>query len=252
MSSLLGTSFIGSISATEWAFGSSVLLVGASVQSIVGFGMNLIAVPVLLVAGYNEFVPGPLIVALVFQALTLGLGERHHAQWNLLRWFLPARLVGTFIGVELATQVNQSTATVVICSLVLLAVILSMSGVRVPSTRPAWITTGAASGFSNALSSIGGPPLALALANEPPPTQRATQGWSAMVGSVMSIVLLSCAGKFHSDDLALGLTLVPAALAGSYIVRPLRSRLPTSEALRPYVWGVAIVGSLAAIARALV
>jgi uncharacterized protein len=246
------SSLVANISATQWAIGSSVLLVGAGVQSIVGFGMNLIAVPILLVVGYNSFVPGPLIVALVFQALTLGLGERHHAQWKLLGWFLPARLVGTFIGVELATRVDQSTATVVICSLVLLAVVASMSGVRVPSTRPAWMVTGAASGFSNVLSSIGGPPLALALADYPPPAQRATQGWSAMVGSVMSITLLSRAGKFHGHDLTLGMSLAPAALIGSFMVRPLRSRLPTSDALRPWVWAVAIVGSVAAIARALV
>jgi uncharacterized protein len=243
---------IGNVTTAELLIGSTVLLVGAGVQSIVGFGMNLIAVPVLLVAGYSEFVPGPLIVVLFFQALTMGWGEREDVQWPLLSWFLPVRFIGTFVGVEVARRVDQSTATVVICVLVLLAVGLSMGGVRVPSRPTAWMATGAASGFSNALSSIGGPPLALAMADYPPAAQRATQGLSAVVGSLMSVALLARVDKLHADDIVLGLTLIPAALLGSWVVRPLRPRLPTSAAMRPWVWTVAIVGSVAALARALV
>jgi uncharacterized protein len=227
------------------------VFVGSATQSIVGFGMNLIAVPVVLLIGAEELVPGPLIVALFLQAWTLVVGEHEHAHWGLLRWFLPVRVVGTVAGLGVATAMSGDATTVVICVLVLGAVVLSMSGWRVPSRPGPWMATGFASGFSNVLSSIGGPPLSLAMADDPPPVQRSTQGWSAIFGSAMSMITLGLAHRFGVVDIRRGLLLVPVAVAGSYVIRPLRRHLPNADMLRPFVWTVAVVGSLATIGRAI-
>jgi uncharacterized protein len=240
------------VSTSAWLLGSVALLVGASVQSIVGFGMNLISVPFLLLVGRGELVPAPLIAVLFVQALVLGLGEVSDADWALLTWFLPVRLVGTGVGILVGGAVAATTSTVIICVLVLAGVGLSMSGWRVPANPVGWGATGWFSGFSNALSSIGGPPLALAMTDHSPAAQRATQGWSAAVGSVMSMTLLSFDGRFDGSDIRAGALLVPAALLGTFAVRPLRPRLPTPESMRPWVWGVAIIGSVAALVRVVV
>jgi uncharacterized membrane protein YfcA len=228
------------------------VFVGSATQSIVGFGMNLIAVPVVLLIGAEELVPGPLIVCLFVQAWTLVIGEHEHAHRELLRWFLPVRVVGTVAGLGVAVALSGDATSIVICVLVLGAVALSMSGWRVPARPGPWMATGFASGFSNVLSSIGGPPLSLAMADDAPPVQRATQGWSAIFGSLMSMVILGLAHRFGVVDIRRGLVLVPMALAGSYVIRPLRRHLPTADTLRPFVWTVAVVGSLATIGRAIV
>lgn len=234
---------------TQLVVACLAVLVGASTQSIVGFGMNLVAVPIVLLVGAGELVPGALLVALFLQSWTLVIGERSHADWRLLRWFLPVRVAGTAVGLGVAVWSSGDAVVIVICALVLAAVGLSIGGWRVPARPVPWMATGFASGFSNVLSSIGGPPMSLAMTDHPPATQRATQGWSAAFGSAMSMAMLAAADRFGTHDITRGLLLVPVAVAGSYGVRPLRRHLPTAESLRPAVWTVSILGSLATIAR---
>lgn len=239
------------VSVADLVIAAVAVLIGSAAQSVVGFGLNLIAVPVLLFAGADRFVPGPLIVVLLLQAWTLVQGEGRQADWQLLRWFLPVRVVGTAAGLVVAANLRSDALIVLICILVIAAVGLSMSGWRIRSGPTSWSVTGFASGFGNVISSIGGPPLALALTDHPPAAQRTTQGWSAIFGSAMSIAMLWATNKFNMTDVAIGLVLVPTALLGSFAIRPIRSRLPTADALRPWVWGIAIGGSVATIARTL-
>jgi uncharacterized protein len=227
-----------------------VVTFGSFVQSVAGFGMNLLAVPVLLLAGAEELVPGALLVVLFSQSLSMALRERGQADWNVLRWFLPVRVLGTISGVFVATRLSGDGTTYLTCALVLAATLLSMAGWRVPATPGPWMATGFASGFSNVISSIGGPPLALALVDHTPPAHRATQGWSGMFGSVMSVSLLALAGDFEISNLWWGIGLIPTIVVGSTLGGFARQRLPTADSLRPWVWTIAIVGSLAAIARA--
>ncbi|NIR59973.1 MAG: sulfite exporter TauE/SafE family protein, partial [Gammaproteobacteria bacterium] len=46
-------------------------------------------------------------------------------------------------------------------ALVLLAVAMSVAGLKISPTRPTLITAGALSGFMSTVSSVGGPPLAI-------------------------------------------------------------------------------------------
>ncbi len=239
------------MSATQLLVACAAVFAGAATQSLVGFGLNLIVVPVALLAGAEELVPGALIVVLLAQASTLILGDRGHADVQLLAWFLPVRLIGTLAGLAVATQLSGDEVVVLICVLVIAAVLMSIRGWRVPSRPGAWMATGFASGFSNVLSSIGGPPLALVMTDRSPSAQRATQGWSAVVGSVMSIVVLSLDDRFGMVDVRRGVVLIPLAIAGSLAVRPIRGRWATADALRPMVWAVAIGGSVLTILRTL-
>lgn len=228
------------------------VLVGSATQSIVGFGMNLVAVPAALLVGADDLVPGALIVALTVQAATLAVGEGNRADWRLLGWFLPVRVVGTAAGVAAVSSLSGDTTILVICALVLLAIGTSARGWRVPLRPGSYMAAGFASGFSNVISSIGGPPLAIVLTDHDPPAQRSTQGWSAMLGSVMSITMLAAVGRFGLADVGRGLVLIPAALAGSVVVRPIRHRLPTAASLRPWVYAVAVLGCVTVAIRTLV
>jgi uncharacterized membrane protein YfcA len=239
------------MSTAELLVASLAVLVGSATQSVVGFGLNLIAVPAVLLAGLDELVPGALIVVLFVQAWTLIASEHRHVDWLLLKWFLPVRVVGTLAGLAVAVSLTGDAIIVIICLLVLTAVALSIGGWRVPPSPAGWMSTGFASGFSNVLSSIGGPPLSLAMTDHPPAAQRSTQGWSAVFGSAMSMVVLASAHRFGTANMRDGALLLPAALLGSYGVRPVRAHLPTAASLRPYVWAVAVIGSLAVIARTL-
>jgi uncharacterized protein len=107
------------------------LFVGAGVQSIVGFGMNLIAVPFILLAGGQRLVPAPLIVVLLAQSMLMGLGDRGAADWKLLRWFLPVRVFGTIGGSYAATRLKPDGVTIVVGILVIVAVAVTARGWRV-------------------------------------------------------------------------------------------------------------------------
>jgi uncharacterized protein len=235
----------------ELVVAAIALTVGSAVQTVIGFGMALIAVPIVLAVGADGFVPGVFLVVLMAQAITLGLGERRDADVHLLSWFIPARVVGTIAGTAVAASVTKDAATVIVGALVLAAVAMSWRGLRVPYVPAGFLGAGVASGFSNVLSSIGGPPLALTMQDRPPPVQRATQGFSAMFGSVFSMVSLAVAGRFGGHDLAIGLLLIPAALVGTLLGNPLRRHVHDANALRPWLWTVAVGGSVAAVIRVL-
>jgi uncharacterized protein len=225
------------------------LFFGAGVQSIVGFGMNLIAVPFILVAGGQRLVPGPLIVVLLAQSVLMGLGDRGATDWALLRWFLPVRVLGTIAGSYAATRLRPEGVTIVVGTVVIVSVAITARGWRVPPRPGAWGATGFVSGFSNVMSAIGGPPLAMALVDHKPQAVRATQSWSALLGGAMSIITLAFRHRFQAADVTLGLALIPAGIAGWALSRPLVSRYPTPERIRPIVYAVAVVGSLMAIVR---
>jgi uncharacterized membrane protein YfcA len=188
---------------------------GAVLQGCIGFGLSLLAAPVLLMID-PSLVPGPLIVATLTLILLSAWRERHAIDLRGVGWVLAARVPGTLAGAVLLAVVSRGALSVLVGALVLLAVLLSLGLGRFERTRPLMVAAGFLSGVMGTVAALGGPSVAVLYQHEHGPKIRATLAAILAAGTSMSLVGLALAGRFGLAELGRGLILVPAVLAGLF------------------------------------
>jgi hypothetical protein len=109
---------------------------------------------------------------------------------------------------------DEATFSLVFGLLVLLAVALSMLGLKVAATPRTLFAAGAVSGFMGTLTSVGAPPMAMAYQNAQGPVMRATLNAFFVFGAAISVLALLLSGNMHWQDLGLAALLTPFAFAG--------------------------------------
>ena len=99
------------LGATGWelAGAMAIVLVGGMVQGSVGFGLNLVVVPVLatLIPGS---VPGSVILISMPMTLTMLLREHHAIDWFGVRWIVAGRIPGTIVGLMIVTALTARSS----------------------------------------------------------------------------------------------------------------------------------------------
>ena len=110
---------------------------------------------------------------------------------------------------------------------------------------------GFVAGITGTTTSIGGPPIAIVYQHHGGETLRGTLAGFFVMGSVLSMVTLALVGRFGTDDLLLGLALIPGTVAG-YVLSPPFVRWLDRGYTRAAVLGVSIGAGLLLIARRLV
>ena len=197
-----------------------VVTMTSAIHGAVGFGMNLLAVPLLLVLD-PDLVPGPAVaVGLVLSAL---VAVREPTPMDpQLGWAVAGLLPGTGAALLLLAAVSTESLTAPLGMAVLVAVLLSAARLRVSPHRSTLAAAGVASGFLATAGSIGGPPLALVYARTDGSRLRANLSGFFVVTAVISLVALALAGHFGVAELRLSLLLLPGAVVGFALSGPLR------------------------------
>lgn len=225
-----------------------VVALSAAVQGAIGFGLNLLAVPVLLLID-PSLVPGPMLVAGLALSLLVA-GREAGAMDRGLGWAVLGLCPGTVLGLLLLVWVPMAALKVLLGLLVLAAVGLSALRWSPRRNKPALLAAGTASGFLGTAAAIGGPPLALLYADTPGPKLRSTLSGFFVAAAVLSLVALVLAGRFAGHDLRASLALLPGVVAGFVLSGPLRPLVDRRNG-RPAVLGLSAVAALAAIAEGL-
>jgi uncharacterized protein len=237
------------MSGTDVAFVVAVVAVGSCVQASVGFGAGLIAAPLLSLVD-TDLVPGPLILAIVPLTLLVARRERDGLDFWGLRWVLVGRVPGTIAGAVVVATLPERPLVLLLATLVLVAVVLSVSGWQVTQSKPNLLTAGAVSGVMGTATSIGGPPVALVYQRRTGPELRATLAGYFLVSSALSIVSLTAVGEFGVDDLWRSALLVPGVLVGFGLSRA-AARVLDRGYTRVAVLGGAAAASVVLILREL-
>jgi uncharacterized membrane protein YfcA len=201
------------VSGGDIALATAAVAVGACVQGVVGFGLGLIAAPLLALL-VPELVPGPLLCVGVPLTLLVAFRERAAIDFHGIRWAIAGRVPGTIAGSVAVALLPDGPLVVLLGCVVLLAVVLSVGGWSVRPTAGTLVSAGLASGFMGTATSIGGPPMAMVYQRVTGPQLRATLAAYFVFGASFSLLTLSVAGEFGTHELELGLTLLPGVLAG--------------------------------------
>lgn len=229
------------------ALAGLVVAVGALVQGTVGFGMALVAAPLLAVID-PVLVPVPLLLLVVVHAMLTVRREHSDIDWRGVGWALLGRLPGIAIGVLAVATLPPRWFAAVVGGIVLVCAGLSVLRWRPRPTVPALLLAGVVSGAGGTASSIGGPPVALLYQDARGPRVRSTLAAYFTAGSLLSLAGLAAAGEVTVDAMRAGAILTVPMLAGFALSGPAR-RLLDRGWTRPAVIGLAVAGAVALLVR---
>jgi uncharacterized membrane protein YfcA len=195
---------------------SVIVFFGALTQSLIGFGLAVVASPLLYIVN-PQLVPVPIIVmGFAISAMTL-FRERGHLQFNGLQYALLGRIPGGFAGAGLLLFAPQAILGLIIAAIVYIAVILSVYKVTAPINRISLFIAGIFSGIFGNIAAIGGPPMAILLAGQDANQFRAALSAFFVFSSLIALGILAAVGLVEIKHLWLSLMLLPSVIGG-YLV----------------------------------
>lgn len=224
-----------------------IVAIGSLVQSTVGFGMALIAAPLLLLID-PAFVPAPMIVTALCLTVMVMLRERRAVEVGQIGWLVSGRLPGAIAGAWLLASAPAQHLDTLLSALILLAVVLTVLAPPIRPTRQALAGAGVVSGIMGTVSSIGGPPVALLLQHAEGQKLRATMSGYFIFSTTLSLGALAWVGHFDVARLRMAGDLLPGCILGFALSTPLRSVVDRAYT-RPLVLTLSAVAAVAVFFR---
>lgn len=200
----------------DLAIAIAVIVVGSFVQTSIGFGLAVIAAPILFFID-PLYVPAPITVCAFTLSLVNAYKHRQSISLKGLQFAVLGRVPGTIAGGMLLWWIDQAQLALLLGLSVLLAVGLSLKNIILKPTNGAMFSAGFLSGFMGTSSSIGGPPMALVLQHQESHFIRANLAAFFIVSCLMSLAMLSAVGQFGKAQLVASLPLMPATLVGYWL-----------------------------------
>ncbi len=226
-----------------------VTAVGAFIQGSVGFGLNLVAAPILVLVD-DRLVPGPAIAAALVLTALMAIRDRSGLHLGEIRIALIGRIPATILAALTVALLPEKPLAILFAVLVLLAVAITASGVHVRPTRATLLGAGALSGYMATATSIGGPPMAMVYANEDGRRMRGTLAGFFLIGTFMSLGALAATGSFGLEEIRLSGLVVPGIVVG-FLCSAVGARRLDAGHTRPAVLAVSALSALSVLVETL-
>ncbi|MFL2433279.1 sulfite exporter TauE/SafE family protein [bacterium] len=223
------------------------VLFGATLQGSVGFGMGLIASPILILID-PRFVPGPILLSTTVLTVLLVYRERTAIDFHGIQWAMVGRLVGTVLASAILLVVSADQLVLLIGVFILSAVGMSLSGFRFDPIRPVLVVAGMLSGLLGTIASVGGPPMALVYQHAAGARIRSTMSGFFLLGTILSLGALWYVGRFGAYEIQLTLVMLPSVLTG-FVLSKWTAVYVDRGYVRPAVLSVAAGAGLLVIIR---
>ncbi len=207
-----------------------VIFVGSYVQSSIGFGLAIIAAPLLYFVD-PLYVPAPITICALTLSIANAVKLRESISFAGLKFAIFGRVPGTVAGGFLLLWIDQRSLALWLGVSVIAAVGLSLAKIMLRPTAPAMFSAGFLSGFMGTSSSIGGPPMALVLQHEGNDFIRANLAAFFTISCLMSLAMLVMVDRFGWLHVQISLPLIPATLMG-YLVAMKTLHLISHKRLR--------------------
>lgn len=190
-----------------------IIIFGACLQSLVGFGLGLLSAPLVFLIE-PTLVPGPMILLALLNTLILTYKYRHNIDATNTKLSFLGGTIGVvcaalFIGIISSQQYQQ-----IFGYLVLLAVVFSIMGITPKVNRLSSLLASFISGVMGTITSAGGAPMGLLYQSEEKSTVKANLSVFFVYLNTIAIIALFIADKATVNDLVLFAELAPAILIG--------------------------------------
>ncbi|EMY33453.1 hypothetical protein D477_014842 [Arthrobacter crystallopoietes BAB-32] len=214
----------------EYAIIAVAVFAASSLQASIGFGMGMLAAPVIALVD-PRLLPATIIMLALLVTIMVTARERSQLDLRGAGWALVGRIPGSLCGAWLVAVLPGEGLSWLVAVTVLAGVVLAFLGWRPAPRRLNLVTAGAASGIMGTATSIGGAPMALVWQGHHGARLRGTMSAFFMIGSGVSLAALALAGAVTGKILVLAAWLVPAAVAG-YAVSRFLNRFLDAKRLR--------------------
>lgn len=206
------------MSPTDWAIAMTAVLIGACLQGSLGFGLGLVAAPVLALLD-PTLVPSVILGMSVPLTYLVAWREREALDLRRIGWAVVGRVLGTIVGSVAVVYLSTRWLAGAFAFALLFAVAISLVTRAVTPTKPALFTAGCASGLMGTATSVGGPPMAVVLQHEKGPQLRASLASFMAFGSTLSLLALAVVGEFDRHKVSVTLGLAPVVVVGFVLSR---------------------------------
>jgi len=233
----------------ELLLASAVVLLGSAIQGSVGFGLGILAAPLLVLIN-PVLIPAPLLSAALVLTMLVAMREHRSIDLHGVTWAVIGRIPGALLGAATLTVLPRRSMTFLVGVIVFIAVAMIGWGPRVRRTRISLLGAGTMSGFMGTTTSMGGPPMVVVYRDESGPRIRGTLSGFFVVGLLISLTSLAYIGRFGRQEILAALALVPGIIIGFAIsnrITPVIDHGYTRKA----VLAVSALAGLSVILRAL-
>lgn len=222
---------------------------GSLIQSSLGFGSALVALPVLASIS-PVFAPGPLMAAGVLMGFLILVRDRSELDFQGVKFAWLGQILGIAGALIVMELIPKEEMTIFFGVALIGAVALSTNKFCVRITRRALFLAGTLSGFMGTTSALGGAPLGILYQNAPGKRLRATLACLLLVGSGSVLVALLVSGHFGRAEWQATLLLLPGCIAGYALSWPVARYLDAGR-VRVMVLAFSGIGGAFLVGRAL-
>jgi uncharacterized membrane protein YfcA len=205
--------FIEEMNWLVWGAAAASLLIGCWIQTALGFGMAVIAAPI-IVLFKPEWVPVVLTMTALILSLLNTWDQRQFLEANHLSAPFISRIPGTFVGAWLLTQLDTAWLQFSVAACVLLAVVISYIGKQFPYTPKRLAFASFISGITGTTTSIGGPPMALVMQYGQPQSIRANLSLYFSYSCIISLIVYAYLDLITPSILITCISFIPICLLG--------------------------------------
>ena len=222
-----------------------VVLFASCMQGSIGFGLGMIASPLLVIVR-PDLVPATIILLAINISIAAFLRERRLVDWSVVLWASIGRIPGIVAATIAVATFSHTGLSLTLATAVLIGVAFTLVGWK----RPNMMIAGAASGLFGTSTGIGGPPIALIMRSADGSTARATISAYFVVGSLLSLTGLAVGGQLSLTHLLYAAGWAPFMVVGillsGFVIK--RASTPLLQALAA---GISVLGALIVIGQAL-
>lgn len=229
--------------------GFVIVVAAAIIQAGLGMGFGLMAAPLLALIA-PEMVPVPVLWIGFVTSVFAGWGEREGVIWPEVWLGAVGRILGVIAALAVLSTISRGPEFSIIFGLMVgCAVLLSLSGWRLPFNRVTLLAMSTLSGVMGTITSVGAPPLAMIYQGRRPSVARPTLGTFFAVGGAISLIGLHLAGLAGLREVFLAALMVPPMLLGTMIGRGIKMQFDSSY--RSYMLVIAGTAAVLLILRGL-
>jgi uncharacterized protein len=229
----------------DWAFIYFILIIGACLQGLIGFGLGLFSAPILFLFA-PQLVPAPMILNGLAITLVLLFIHRKFINKREASYSLVGGSIGVFLATTVISLVNLAQYQVLFGLTIVTAVILSVAGFIPQVSSVSSSIAGTLSGFMGTLTSAGGAPMGLLYQAADEAAIKANLSLFFVYINALSIIALSLAGLVSQQDLILFIFSVPAVGIG-WLLSLLLQRYLNIHFIRPLILFIAFCSGLLCI-----
>lgn len=221
---------------------SAVLIIGACLQSLAGFGLGLLSAP--LVYFLNpDLVPGPMVLLALLNTAILAQKYRKDIDISKTKISLFGGTLGVILAAFVVKEIDAEQFQIIFGILILGAVFASILGKTPEINKTSNLVASFVSGVMGTITSAGGAPMGILYQSEDKDSIKANLSAFFVYINLIAIIALSVMGAVGQKDFLYFIQFTPAIFIGLFLAKQLNTKI-NKTMMRILVLSVAAVSGV--------